>query len=74
MVEWLRALVLKFGGLRFKASTLSTSGICLDSVVLSSNARSRFVNGPLVCPLSVGILTMLHLFEIFVSFVSVACL
>ena len=43
-------------------------------VVLSTNPRSCFVNSQLVCLLPIGIFNyILHLFEIFVSFVSVAC-
>ena len=44
------------------------------AVVPSSNPRSRFVNGNWSASSRLGFLTMLCLYEVFVSFVSVACL
>ena len=74
MAEWLRVLVLQSGGPGFKSSTLPLAGLFF-SVVPSSNPRSRFVNSQLVCLLSVGIfLNCVTFIQIFVSFVSVACL
>ena len=74
MAEWLRVLVLQSGGPGFKSSTLPLAGLFF-SVVPSSNPRSRFVNSQLVCLLSVGtFFNCVTFIQIFVSFVSVACL